>query len=74
MVQWNCKYDKVKSYIQKLQCVFYFTDYPVKIVCSTDLVGQYNDDEGTHIKTKRSRFDFSWNFGQNMITTTHSAN
>ena len=73
-VKWSWKDDEFKSHTHRLECALYFTESPVNIVGSTDLADQYDDDNGTYIKTKCHSSEFSWNFGQYTRTITHSAN
>ena len=73
-VKWSCKDDEGKSHTHRLERGLYFSESPVKIISSTALADQYDDDYVTYIKTKNHSSEFSWNFGQYTRTITHSPN
>ena len=52
-VKWSWKDDEGKAHTYRLERASYFPESPVNIVSSTYLADQYDDDNGTYIKTKR---------------------
>ena len=72
-VKWSWKDDEGKSYTYRLERALYFPESRVDIISSNSLADQYDDDDGTYIKTKRHSSEFSWNFGQCASTITYSA-
>ena len=48
--KWSWKDDEGKSHTRKLDRVLYLPEYHVKIIISTDLADNYDDDEGIYIK------------------------
>ena len=72
-VKWYWKDNEGNSHTLRLERALYFTESPFDIISSTSLTDQYDDDDGTYIKTKRHSSESSWNFGQYTRTITHSA-
>ena len=62
-VKFSWKDDEEKSHTHRLERALYLPESPVNIIRSTSLADQYDDDDGTYIKTKRHSSEFSWNFG-----------
>ena len=73
-MKWSWKGDKRKSHTHRLEHALGFPDSPVNTIRSTALDYQYDDDDGTYIKSKLHTYEFIWNFGQYPRTITHSAN
>ena len=63
-MKWSRKDDKGKLHNHILKRALYLPDSPVNIIISTFLAYQYDDDNGTYIKTERHSSELSWNFGQ----------
>ena len=73
-VKWSWKDDDGKLHTHRLELALYFTESPANIISSTALADQYDDDDGTYIKTKRHSSELSWNFVQYTRTIKHSDN
>ena len=73
-MKWSWKDDEGKSHTHILERALYFPESSVDIIISIALADQYDDDEGTYIKTKHHSSEFSRNLGQYTRTITHSAN
>ena len=72
---------KVRTYIRdndgQLQetmleeTLYFLPESPVNVISVTHLAQQFDDDNGTWIKTFRNRSEFTWNHGSNVIIDFH---
>ena len=58
-VKWYWKDDEGNAHSHTLEHALYFPESPVNIISSTDSAYQYDDDDGTYIKTKCHSSEFS---------------